>query len=299
MLKFSFLTCNYIFLILSFNTLFADGKFYSDGHGGKVYFPAGDLSFADKVVAFDSPATTKNMTTYLDQSIGINDRKSLSLGCGGSVILAFEDNALIDIEGDDLHIYEIGPHVEPTSLSISQDGSNWIDIGRVTGGKSAVDIAPFVSSDLAFRFIKLTDLKSSCRGRHAGADIDAVAAIGSGIRLSFSSAVLFDVAQYELKSSAYHTLEALIKEDEYKSMRVVVEGHTDSIDTVQYNQTLSLNRAKSVKKYLVDNAGFKAENITIKGYGESQPIASNDTEEGREKNRRVELLLVLLTPSTN
>jgi OOP family OmpA-OmpF porin len=71
---------------------------------------------------------------------------------------------------------------------------------------------------------------------------------------------------------------------------VSIEGHTDWIGTDAYNQGLSERRANSVMNYLVDH-GVEASRLSTAGYGESRPIASNQTREGRALNRRVELLV--------
>jgi OOP family OmpA-OmpF porin len=73
-----------------------------------------------------------------------------------------------------------------------------------------------------------------------------------------------------------------------REMKGVIEGHTDSMGSEEYNQGLSERRAQAVEKYIEEH-GIDADRYTIKGYGESNPIASNDTEEGRQENRRVEL----------
>jgi OmpA-OmpF porin, OOP family len=70
---------------------------------------------------------------------------------------------------------------------------------------------------------------------------------------------------------------------------VKVEGHTDSVGTAEYNQALSVRRAESVYRYLV-NRGVDPERFRVEGFGKSQPIASNETEAGRAQNRRVELI---------
>lgn len=75
---------------------------------------------------------------------------------------------------------------------------------------------------------------------------------------------------------------------QWGDIKIEVSGHTDSIGTDRYNMGLSLRRADTVRSYLV-NKGISADRLVTKGYGESQPIASNDTEEGRFQNRRVEL----------
>jgi OOP family OmpA-OmpF porin len=71
-------------------------------------------------------------------------------------------------------------------------------------------------------------------------------------------------------------------------IKVEIQGHTDHIGTAVYNQGLSENRAKAVRDYLV-RQGIASYRLTAEGYGLTQPVASNDTEEGRAKNRRVEL----------
>ncbi|MHB1084701.1 MAG: OmpA family protein [Thiobacillus sp.] len=76
---------------------------------------------------------------------------------------------------------------------------------------------------------------------------------------------------------------------EWGDVKVEVAGHTDSKSSDSYNMNLSARRATAVRDYLVSK-GVAADRLTVKGYGESQPVADNDTEEGRFKNRRVELV---------
>jgi outer membrane protein OmpA-like peptidoglycan-associated protein len=76
----------------------------------------------------------------------------------------------------------------------------------------------------------------------------------------------------------------------YPSLHVAVEGHTDSVGSDEYNQDLSEHRAQSVRDYFVQQ-GISASAIEARGFGKSEPIASNDTAEGRQQNRRVELVL--------
>ncbi|MFL6437600.1 MAG: OmpA family protein [Terriglobales bacterium] len=103
--------------------------------------------------------------------------------------------------------------------------------------------------------------------------------------------VLFETGKYELKPEAR---ERLAKVSgillAYSSLKVAIEGHTDAVGTDDYNQRLSEHRAESVRDYLV-NQGVAAPAITARGLGKAQPIASNDTQEGRQRNRRVELVL--------
>lgn len=73
--------------------------------------------------------------------------------------------------------------------------------------------------------------------------------------------------------------------------KIAIEGHASSEGNPDFNRTLSDNRAKAVRAYLVSQ-GISEEMLTAKGFGSDNPIASNDTEEGREKNRRVEFNIV-------
>ncbi len=279
----------YILWIMSFISLHSAEKSYPDGHGNQIILPYGDLSFADRVVSFDKKSSYQTKNHEVNRSLGVADRKSLSLTCGGVLVLAFDDNVLVDIEGNDLHVFERGHKVEKTFLSISADGKTWIDIGEVEGGKAEVDISAFVEKNESFSFVRLTDLKSACKGPYAGADIDAVAAIGSQIKLSLSSAVLFDLNSYTLKSKAHKIIHDLLEKDDYKEMKLHIEGHTDSIGTKAYNQKLSLNRANAVRRFLLEHEGFSIERISTVGYGELKPLVPNSTKEQRAKNRRVEL----------
>ena len=102
-------------------------------------------------------------------------------------------------------------------------------------------------------------------------------------------AVYFDFDKSNIRPDAAPVLDEavdILKEE--GEANVVAEGHTDGIGTVQYNLGLSQRRASSVRKYLVDH-GLAANRIRTEGFGKSRPVATNDTEDGRAQNRRVEL----------
>jgi len=114
------------------------------------------------------------------------------------------------------------------------------------------------------------------------------------------SDVLFDSGKYTLKPGAREKLAKLSGIIlAYPSLKLEVEGHTDSVGTDEYNMELSENRANSVRDYL-GQQGINAPSIAARGFGESQPVATNDTAAGRQQNRRVELIVsgdVIGTPS--
>ena len=101
--------------------------------------------------------------------------------------------------------------------------------------------------------------------------------------------VYFNTDKATLRESSYDALNDLLSAMQTnKTMRVEIAGHTDDRASAEYNKDLSQRRAESVKAYLVEN-GIAKDRIRAKGYGESEPVASNETEEGRQKNRRVEV----------
>ena len=112
----------------------------------------------------------------------------------------------------------------------------------------------------------------------------------NSLLITLDSGILFDVDKYDLRPEAEEVLKNLaivLKEADIKAFEV--DGHTDSDAGDKHNQILSENRANAVKNFLASQ-GITAE-ITIKGYGKTRPIASNDTPEGKQKNRRVEIVI--------
>jgi outer membrane protein OmpA-like peptidoglycan-associated protein len=105
--------------------------------------------------------------------------------------------------------------------------------------------------------------------------------------------VFFEFNSDKILQGYYGDLDKLGKvltAPQYSVYRVQVEGHTDSVGSDSYNQRLSQRRAESVKRYLVQHFPIPTDRLVVKGFGKSNPIASNDTPEGRDKNRRVEVV---------
>jgi OmpA-OmpF porin, OOP family len=80
---------------------------------------------------------------------------------------------------------------------------------------------------------------------------------------------------------------------EYPEAKIVIEGHTDSSGDERYNERLSTKRAEAVREYILSNMVLAADQIDAVGYGESRPVANNDTEEGRTQNRRIDVVLTI------
>jgi len=104
--------------------------------------------------------------------------------------------------------------------------------------------------------------------------------------------VLFDFNKAVLKPEAKAQLAAVLQAlKEQPSLRVQVAGHTDSVGSDAYNMGLSKRRAEAVVDYLIKSSPTARENFAVEWFGKRQPIASNDTAEGRAQNRRVEITL--------
>jgi outer membrane protein OmpA-like peptidoglycan-associated protein len=116
--------------------------------------------------------------------------------------------------------------------------------------------------------------------------------VGEGIKITFDSGLLFDVNKHELRGESRDNLAKLAAVlNKYPDTNILIEGHTDSTGTREYNQTLSENRAKAVAAYLAQ-LNVQSARFTVMGYGPDQPIAPNDTVEGRQQNRRVDLAIM-------
>ncbi|MBC7922071.1 MAG: OmpA family protein [Ferruginibacter sp.] len=114
--------------------------------------------------------------------------------------------------------------------------------------------------------------------------------VGEGIKLTFDSGILFALNSAELTPAAKANIDKMAKiitEDENKETNILLEGHTDITGSDAINQPLSERRAKAVADYLKAD-GVDPSRLITKGYGAGQPIASNDTEDGKRQNRRVE-----------
>ena len=115
--------------------------------------------------------------------------------------------------------------------------------------------------------------------------------IGEGIKITFDSGILFNVDKFDLQPTAQGNLDRMaVILNKYPDTNILIEGHTDSDGSEAYNMTLSENRAKAVSNYLA-NSQVASSRFSTMGYGEAQPIASNDTVEGKTLNRRVEIAI--------
>ncbi|HEX9869691.1 MAG TPA: OmpA family protein [Candidatus Tectomicrobia bacterium] len=150
----------------------------------------------------------------------------------------------------------------------------------------------YTEDDLAKSLFEQTPSDVQTRGI-GPAQPQAAPSSGTAGKQAVALNVFFEFNSDKVLQGYYGDLEKLGKvltAPQYSAYRVQVEGHTDSIGSDTYNQRLSQRRADSVKRYLVQHFRIPADRLVVKGLGESNPMASNDTPEGRDKNRRVEVV---------
>jgi outer membrane protein OmpA-like peptidoglycan-associated protein len=118
----------------------------------------------------------------------------------------------------------------------------------------------------------------------------SVERVGEGIQVTFPSGLLFDFDSSVIRSNAATNLNELAKNlSKYSDSNLMVAGHTDDVGSSDYNQSLSVRRAESAARYLTSQG--VARHIATAGLGEREPISSNNTEAGRQQNRRVEIAI--------
>ncbi len=119
-----------------------------------------------------------------------------------------------------------------------------------------------------------------------------------GLVITFVSEVLFDSGKATLKEDAKGKINKIadVLETTVRDLKVGIEGHTDNVPITRSgwksNWELSAARSMSVLHYLIDNQGLEPNRLSATGYGEFHPVDSNDTKEGRQKNRRVEIVIL-------
>lgn len=169
-----------------------------------------------------------------------------------------------------------------------------IDPGEMFGGGSYVEAQRF--EDLAVRiteYIHLSQLEGRVR---VGID-------ERGLTISFVDGVLFDVGKADLKENAKSILDSIVSLLMDIPNYVCVEGHTDNLpistDRFPSNWELSTARASMVIRYFIENFDFEPTRLSAAGYGEYRPVAPNDTPEGRSLNRRVDIVIMRGSETSN
>ena len=136
----------------------------------------------------------------------------------------------------------------------------------------------------------VVDRLDACPGSVPGVDVDARGCILAATKLEFS--VEFDVDSARIQAASQAAVgRAMEFLERHREARAIVKGHTDSTGATSYNQGLSERRARALADRLLEGGHIRPDRIEVTGHGESQPIATNETEEGRQRNRRAEAVI--------
>jgi OOP family OmpA-OmpF porin len=208
--------------------------------------------------------------------------------------------------GDRLCIYTVLVGDDPAGETLMKQVAAASDCGsslRADGFKDSGDMGDFVKNVFLAEIPKpapklapkpvakpmdsdgdgVTDDKDQCPNTPKGATVDARGC------WTYAAVVMYGFDSAEIKSEAFPMLDeavSILKKN--PELKVEIDGHTDNIGPAAYNMNLSERRAKAIMEYFVDK-GVEAERLTTKGFGLTKPAVSNDTKEGRAKNRRVTL----------
>ena len=166
-------------------------------------------------------------------------------------------------------------------------------LGGVIAGKDNTALGAIIGATIGGTAGALIGRRMDKQADELKADLEGatVERVGEGIKITFDSGLMFATNQSSLNATTKENLKnlatTLLK---YEDTNVLVEGHTDNTGTNEYNLTLSKKRASSVQDYLI-SLGLDNSRMEIAGYGESQPVTTNETVTGRQTNRRVEVAI--------
>jgi outer membrane protein OmpA-like peptidoglycan-associated protein len=163
-------------------------------------------------------------------------------------------------------------------------------IGKATGNTAAGTIIGAVVGGAAGAIIG-DYMDRQAREMEQDLEGARIERIGEGIKITFGGGILFDFDRSDVRPDAQAELTKLGRIlNKYDDTNVMVEGHTDATGSDQYNMDLSVRRASSVGTYLAAQ-NVARDRLSAVGFGELKPIASNDTDDGRQQNRRVEVAI--------
>jgi len=187
--------------------------------------------------------------------------------------------------------------VSKTATGAAIGGATGAAIGAATGGKrgkrAGIGAAAGVLAGGAVGAY-MDHQESKLREQLQGTGVSVTRA-GDDLILNMPGNITFELNQSDIRPSFYDVLNSVVLVvKEFDKTIIEISGYTDSTGSDSYNQTLSERRADSVGSYFTAQ-GVVAGRVVTKGFGERYPIADNDTPEGRERNRRVELKLVPIT----
>ena len=234
---------------------------------------------------YNSDNTPKSLLNYY--SDGTNAPADIDNARNGGVIrlrVIDEDSNLINASQITVDVYPVESHENKDKISTIKVLTN-------DRGETLLILPELTSSDIVAQKTGYIDGTDTLSVGESYMELEKTLMIRKLIagRVIVLKNVFFDYDKYTLRSASLAELEKVLQlMEEYPNMEIEVSGHTDSKGSDSYNKTLSLNRAKAVYNWLVKQ-GISSKRMTYEGYGYHKPIATNDTDEGRQLNRRTEM----------
>jgi len=158
-----------------------------------------------------------------------------------------------------------------------------------TAGQAALGCGAVGAGIGAYMDSQETEIRKEMEGTGVQVQRD-----GDKIRLIMPGNITFQTGKFDISSNFYNTLNGVVRVlAKFEDTQLMVSGHADSTGNAQSNQLLSSNRALAVSNYL-QQKGISSQRLSSRGFGSAVPIASNNTTQGRQANRRVELDIVAI-----
>ena len=256
---------------------FSNGKFYST----KLYDDLGSAFEAANNDILNFGLTGDKDIYWLN--LPRNLRPDYVSTISGKLVTKDNQPVTAEVKWDDL---QTGKNMG-VAMSDPIDGSYFIALptGKIYGYYAEKDSYLSISQNI--------DLRGVEKPKHINENLDIASLkqlVESGDAIKVNN-VFFDFAKWELLNYSFPELDRLARFIKTKKIKVELSGHTDNVSSAETNQILSEKRANAVKEYLITKGCSPDQLISI-GYGKSKPCASNKTEAGRAKNRRVELRII-------
>lgn len=242
-----------------------------------------------------SPDSEDGSSYYLNAGVGYRTRVSTVWGVRPRVELRFVRDSVLDgmdalVLGFKLEIPPNRQSVVEKTVEVEKIVEVPVEVEKIVEKEVTCVIPPAETPAADTDGDGVADGADKCPGTLKGAKVDGNGCVVEEQKISLPN-IEFESGKTVLARGGKDKLEAVVEFlANQTEVQVDVFGHTDAQGRDSYNQTLSEGRAKSVVDYLVSR-GIKADRLSSKGFGETQPIASNETAGGRAQNRRVELLL--------
>ena len=242
-----------------------------------------------------SPDSEDGSSYYLNAGLGYRTRVSTVWGVRPRVELRYVRDSVLDgidsiVVGVKLEIPPNRQSVVEKTVEVEKIVEVPVEVEKIVEKESTCVIPPVETPPADTDGDGVLDAADKCPGTLKGAKVDGQGCVVEEQKISLPN-IEFESGKTVLAAGGKDKLEAVVEFlANQEGVTVDVFGHTDSQGKDSYNQTLSEGRAKAVMDYLVSR-GISSARLSSKGFGETQPIASNETAEGRAQNRRVELLL--------